>query len=135
MGGSASSVRIKNQNKMLSWPMTHLQKKFQNPNEVMCIHLCIHDRIPLMEEIMDAQTKELLSFLAENGYQNVRVLEDGTVVGTSELMFTRAVYIGLDRYGWEKRFCFQDREMATSEVAKLKTGDDEPSGYIARRGG
>lgn len=84
---------------------------------------------------MDAQTKELLSFLAENGYQNVRVLEDGTVVGTSELMFTRAVYIGLDRYGWEKRFCFQDREMATSEVAKLKTGDDEPSGYIARRGG
>lgn len=75
---------------------------------------------------------ELVEYLKED-YQNVRVLEDGTIVATGELLFTRAIYIGLDRWGFEKRFCFEDRQLALSELEKLKTGNDEPSGWIARR--
>lgn len=78
---------------------------------------------------------ELLHFLSDEGYNNVRILDDGTFVGTMDLMFTRALYIGLNRHGWEKRFCFQDRSMADDEADKLVTGDDEPTGFIARRNG
>lgn len=78
--------------------------------------------------------KELLAFLAHNGYKNLRVLADGCIVGTLELMFTRAIFINLNRWSYEKRFCFEDRELALTELAKLQSEDDEPTGYVARRG-
>lgn len=68
------------------------------------------------------------------GYLVVDFLRDGTIIGMGELMFTRAIYIDLDLNGWGKRFCFEDRNLAVEEYMKLKTGDDEPTGYVARRG-
>ena len=68
------------------------------------------------------------------GYLVVDFLRDGTIIGMRELMFTRAIYIDLDLNGWGKRFCLQDRKLAAEEYMKLKTGDDEPTGYVARRG-
>jgi hypothetical protein len=76
---------------------------------------------------------ELIAWLAGQGYENLRELEDGTIVGTLELMFTRAIFIDLTYSGWDKRFCFDNKSLALEELAKLKIGDDEPSGYIARR--
>jgi hypothetical protein len=67
-------------------------------------------------------------------YLVVDFLRDGTIIGLGELMFTRAIYIDLDLNGWGKRFCFEDRDLAVQEYMKLKTGDDEPTGWIARRG-
>ena len=77
--------------------------------------------------------EELMKILRDD-YQNMRLLEDGTIVGTIELMFTRAICMGINHTGWEKRFCFESRSLALSELAKLKTFGDEPDGYIARRG-
>jgi len=68
------------------------------------------------------------------GYLVVDFLRDGTIIGMGDLMFTRAIYIDLDLNGWGKRFCFEDRNLAVEEYMKLKTGDDEPTGYVARRG-
>lgn len=68
------------------------------------------------------------------GYTVVDFLRDGTIIGLGELMFTRAIYIDLDLNGWGKRFCFENRDLAVEEYMKLKTGDDEPTGWIARRG-
>jgi len=82
---------------------------------------------------IDPKLQEFIDMLKDDGYENLRVLDDGTIVGTSELIFTRALYIDLNPYGWEKRFCFENRELAVAEVHKLKSGDDEPTGYIARR--
>ena len=67
-------------------------------------------------------------------YLVVDFLRDGTIIGLGDLMFTRAIYIDLDLYGWGKRFCFEDKDLAVEEYAKLQTGDDEPTGWIARRG-
>lgn len=81
-------------------------------------------------------TAEIVKELeAQNYYSDITVLKDGTICAVGELMFTRALYIGLDMYGWEKRFCFDDRERANVELRKLQTADDEPTGYIARRNG
>jgi hypothetical protein len=67
-------------------------------------------------------------------YLVVDFLGDGTIIGLGDLMFTRAIYIDLDLLGWGKRFCFEDKALAVAEYAKLQTGDDEPTGWIARRG-
>ena len=66
-------------------------------------------------------------------YRDIRTLEDGTIVATVDLMYTRAICLDLTRTGYGKRFCFENRDLADSEFAKLQTGDDEPAGFIARR--
>jgi hypothetical protein len=87
------------------------------------------------KSILTEAEEELLFYLSDQGYDNLRMLDDGTVVGTLDLLYTRALYIGLNRHGFEKRFCFQDRSMADGEADKLVTGDDEPTGFVARRNG
>ena len=67
-------------------------------------------------------------------YLVVDFLRDGTIIGMGDLLFTRAIYIDLDLNGWGKRFCFEDKDRAVEEYMKLKTGDDEPTGWVARRG-
>lgn len=72
-------------------------------------------------------------FFEEQGYQNVRQLPDGSWAGTIELMFTRAICTGLDYHGWAYRWCFENRDLANVELAKLESFDDEPKGWVARR--
>lgn len=79
--------------------------------------------------------EEIIKFLKENEYFDVKELADGTIIGKGGLMFTTAIYIGLDSHGWEKRFCFDNRALLDAEFSKLTTGDDEPQGFIARRHG
>lgn len=79
---------------------------------------------------MDDSTKE---FFEEQGYQNVTQLPDGTWAGTVELMFTRAICTGLNYHGYEYRWCFEDKSRALTELAKLRSVDDEPTGWVARR--
>ena len=91
-----------------------------------------------MRDTIDmALDQDLLKRIKELGggsYSLLAYLMDGTIIGVGDLMFTRAIYIDLDLNGWGKRFCFEDRDLAVEEFMKLKTGDDEPTGWIARRG-
>lgn len=83
--------------------------------------------------MINEKTQALVQFLESEGYQHVRVLEDGCVAACSELLFTRALYIGLTFTGWDKRYCFEDRSLAVAELAKLKDQDSVPQGWIAQR--
>jgi hypothetical protein len=91
-----------------------------------------------MRDTIDmALDQDLLKRIKELGggsYSLLVYLMDGTIIGVGDLMFTRAIYIDLDLNGWGKRFCFEDRDLAVEEFMKLKTGDDEPTGWVARRG-
>jgi hypothetical protein len=82
------------------------------------------------------EQESLLPFLKENGYQNLRVLDDGTIVGTLDLIYTRSLLIGLNEWSWERRYCYEHRELANVAVQLIATGDDEPlPGYVAQRTG
>lgn len=76
----------------------------------------------------------LLTFLKANDYQHLRLLPDGTYAGLVKLMFTTAIVTGMDWSGYAYRFCFKDPDKALSELKKLENMDDEPTGFIARRG-
>ncbi len=67
-------------------------------------------------------------------HQNLRLLDDGTIVGTLDLMFTRAVVIDLDYHGYARRYCYKDRALAVKACLSLNNGDEEPlPGFIAQR--
>jgi hypothetical protein len=69
-----------------------------------------------------------------NLYVCWRMLDDGTYVALGRLMFTTALFIGVGAVvPFKRRYCFNDPTTARAEYDDLKTGDDEPSGWLARR--
>jgi hypothetical protein len=76
----------------------------------------------------------LLQELRESNYENLRVLDDGTIIGTINFIYTRGLCIDLNQDSWGHRYCYAERSMATAACLAMKTGDDEPlPGYVAQR--
>lgn len=70
----------------------------------------------------------------ENRFLCWRQLDDGTYVALGRLAFTMALYIGVEQYSpYKRRYCFNSAVDAHAEYLWLTTGDDEPTGWIARR--
>ncbi len=86
-----------------------------------------------MIEDVDQALIERIKRLGAGAYRELRMLEDGTIVGIGDLMFTRAIYMDMDMHGWGRRFCFEDRALADQEYQRITSGNDEPTGWIARR--
>lgn len=85
------------------------------------------------ETKMTAEEQKLFTELA-NDYQNLRLLDDGTIIGTYRLLYTHALYIGLNTWGWERRYCYPTEHLAIEACKNLVSGDTEPiKGYIASR--
>lgn len=80
------------------------------------------------EDIEQALKEPLNEFLCW------RQLDDGTYVALSHLMFTVGLFIGVSATTpYKRRYCFKTLLEARAEYDALKTGDDVPSGWIARR--
>lgn len=75
---------------------------------------------------------ELLEWLREQ-YPVVLRLDDGSIAAICPLMFTTSVILGCNRHGYSQRFCFENRAYAREVFDNLKSEDDEPTGWIARR--
>lgn len=72
--------------------------------------------------------------MGAGSFLDVRELEDGTIVGLGRLLFTTAIYIDLDIWGWGRRYCFEDSALAQEQYQRLQSGDDIPQGWVAQRG-
>lgn len=81
---------------------------------------------------IDPETLDLLMALRED-YQWVRVLDDGSIAAVGHLVTTTAVYLGMTRYGWERRYCYTDSLQALEVLCALKSEDDEPEGWLTQR--
>lgn len=69
----------------------------------------------------------------ENLYLCWRQLDDGTYVALGRLMFTTALFIGVVGHQYARRYCYTALCDAVDAYNTLTTGDDEPTGWIARR--
>lgn len=68
-------------------------------------------------------------------YQNYILIfkkEDG-FIGLGRLMFTTAIYCDLTENGYTDRYCFENAIVALTEALNMKSVDDEPVGYVAKR--
>lgn len=79
-------------------------------------------------------TPEFAKMLEENGYTHVRVLDDGSVAALLRLMFTTSICVDINWDSWASRYCFKDPAMALEQLNLMKSPDDVPTGFIARRG-
>lgn len=87
-----------------------------------------------IEQVNTEQAQRLAErCIAEHGYRAARVLPDGSVAALLDLLFTRAICLGVNGESWTRRFCFEDRALADRRYAELVSEDDEPQGYVARR--
>lgn len=67
-------------------------------------------------------------------YLEVKVLPDDSIAMLIELMFTRAICLGTDEVTpYTRRYCFEDRELATKLFQDLKSEDDVLTGWVATR--
>lgn len=80
--------------------------------------------------ILDDECKEIQTI---GRYLLVRRLPDGSVAALQDLLFTRALYLGCNTWGWEQRFCYDDAGRANEEFERLRSAEDVPCGWIARR--
>ncbi|MBD9674919.1 hypothetical protein IB275_30360 [Pseudomonas sp. PDM21] len=70
----------------------------------------------------------------ENRFIRWKQLDDGTYVALTDLMFTRALCIGVDAMSpYERRFCFSDKAKADEAFEQITAPDFEPDGWTARR--
>lgn len=76
---------------------------------------------------------EAIAAAVQHDYLSTRVLPDGSVACLGDLMFTRAIILGVSREGYGRRFCFEDRVLASKRFAELSSEDDVPDGYVAQR--
>lgn len=80
-----------------------------------------------------AATEEALSN-PENRFLCWRRLEDGTYIALGRLMTTVGLFIGVGPITpYKRRYCFRDVTLALGEYNDMKTGDDVPTGWVARR--
>jgi hypothetical protein len=81
-----------------------------------------------------ACAEALVARLPTLGYIAARVLPDGSVAATIDLLHTRGLCLGVTADSWSTRFCFEDRSLADRRLAELVSEDDVPAGFVARRG-
>jgi hypothetical protein len=78
--------------------------------------------------------EELEAFRAVNNYLAIKRLDDGSIAVLMELVFTRAILLGVEEVvAFRQRFCFENRAWASREFDLLKTEHDEPEGWTATR--
>ena len=71
--------------------------------------------------------------LTENRYPLWRQLDDGSYAAVVPLAYTTAIITDVGVIGYGNRFCFEDKGRCLAEYEALKSADDEPTGWIARR--
>lgn len=82
----------------------------------------------------DAEAEAELKAWLHANYPHVRKLPDGSFAAVGRLLFTTALYLGCDRWGYARRFCYPTDAAALGALDALQTEDDEPPpGYIAKR--
>lgn len=68
------------------------------------------------------------------GYVGAKKLDDGSYAVVQRLYATAAIGLGVDCFGMiSNRYCFEDLHACLSAWEELKTRNDEPEGWIARR--
>lgn len=80
----------------------------------------------------DRHLDKLLDWLQSEGYTDLRVLEDGSVVGVMKMLYTWGTVVDMDYYGHGGRVCWPTYEQAAHFASIMKTINEvPPAGYTA----
>lgn len=73
--------------------------------------------------------EDLIKFLEEQGYYNLREIPGKGLCGLHEFIFTIGLCVGLEQYGYEGRYCYPKQLIMESVIAiELWDGTEDPIG-------
>lgn len=78
-------------------------------------------------------TRELEVALAANDYADIREI-DGVVCATHDYFTTRGIVVGANTIGYQRRYCYRDREEASRVLAAWDGKGHPPGNWIKVKG-
>lgn len=81
---------------------------------------------------MAGNEKVRLKFKDE-GYDGVRQLPDGTWIGILPMIMTFGLFVGLQEYGYERRYCYEHGEDAWTACQEWDGKGDPPGPWIKEK--
>ena len=85
-----------------------------------------------VKSVSNPDTLQLLEELRPQ-YMNVRLLDDGTIAAFIGHASTWLVLLECDRWGYKRRFSFNDPRAALDAFCAVRFADDVPAGGLAGR--
>lgn len=79
-------------------------------------------------------TDELLEVLQLNGYQCIREMPDGRIVGVLPMAYTWGLCVGLDEFGIASRYCYEHKLDAELAALSWNGAGDPPGPWIKHKG-
>ena len=86
-----------------------------------------------MEAITPLIDNQLLDTLERNGYSHVGVY-DGKVCGLHQYAFTWAIVVGLDEFGYERRYCYETYDEAFISLIHWHGFNHPPGPWLVCKG-
>lgn len=68
------------------------------------------------------------------GYKPARVLATGKTAGVIRMIYTHALYVGINDWGTDRRFCYPDRESAVFALETWDGRGDPPGPWLKEKG-
>lgn len=79
-------------------------------------------------------TRDEVMELGCGTYLDARQLDDGSRAVMAQLLYTRAIMLGVTKdCAFETRYCYDDNVTCKNQFNGLKSKDDVPTGWIAKR--
>lgn len=82
---------------------------------------------------MTDTAKSLFAKLSLEGYRDCRRLPNGEVIGVMPQLFTFGLFVGLDEYGYKRRFCYESASDANYALAQWDGSGDPPGPWIKEK--
>jgi len=76
---------------------------------------------------------ELVAKLNAEGYKRCVILPGGQLAGIMPQLFTTALCVGLDEYGYRTRFCYERKEDAIAALDAWDGKGDPPGPWIKEK--
>jgi hypothetical protein len=70
---------------------------------------------------------DMKRFLEKQGFVSVKQLKNGEWIGISRMLYTWGLCVGLDKFGYKKRYCYERLSDAVGAVL-LYEGEGDPDG-------
>lgn len=77
--------------------------------------------------------KDLYRFLEQQGYYQIKTLDDGRVIALLDLMFTTGIFVDINFGGYNHRYCYKDRNDAIFSIKTWDGKDDSLQGWVAKK--
>lgn len=72
--------------------------------------------------------------LNDEGYVAVRKLPTGEFAGVEQLLYTAALVVGMNNFGWERKYCYEKKRDAMEALFAWDGNGDPPGLWIKANG-